>query len=195
MSCSALIRSAPWICTRWLRERLAETLAPVGPQGPPARRCARLVAVAPRARGSLLWTTGTSCVSANLSTMSPNTCPPSLQPLHRRPGGESRVRGAAAPVRGLAHLTLSSLRDGPLPLPPEGRRGVLARISAGENPPTELRLSAFVGDDGSIWSETALAAPVWQNLVRNCSLRRDELPIIGGENERCGHHAAAHVGR
>ena len=81
MSCSALIRSAPWICTRWRRERLAETLAPVGPQGPPARRCARLVAVAPRARGSLLWTTGTSCVSANLSTMSPNTCPPSPQPL------------------------------------------------------------------------------------------------------------------
>jgi hypothetical protein len=82
MSCSALIRSAPWICTRWRRERLAETLAPVGPQGPPARRCARLVAVAPRARGSLLWTTGTSCVSANLSTMSPKTCPPSPQPLH-----------------------------------------------------------------------------------------------------------------
>ena len=86
MSCSALIRSAPWICTRWRRERFAETLAPVGPQGPPARRCARLVAVAPRARGSLLWTTGTSCVSANLSTMSPNTCPPSPQPLQK--GGE-----------------------------------------------------------------------------------------------------------
>ena len=86
MSCSALIRSAPWICTRWRRERLAETLAPVGPQGPPARRCARLVAVAPRARGSLLWTTGTSCVSANLSTMSPNTCPPSPQPLHPQAG-------------------------------------------------------------------------------------------------------------
>ena len=82
MSCSALIRSAPWICTRWRRERFAETLAPVGPQGPPARRCARLVAVAPRARGSLLWTTGTSCARANLSTMSPNTCPPSPQPLH-----------------------------------------------------------------------------------------------------------------
>jgi hypothetical protein len=91
MSCSALIRSAPWICTRWLRERLAETLAPVGPQGPPARRCARLVAVAPRARGSLLWTTGTSCVSANLSTMSPNTCPPSLQPLQAGGEGKGRV--------------------------------------------------------------------------------------------------------
>jgi hypothetical protein len=33
MSCSALIRSAPWICTRWLRERLAETLAPGGSTG------------------------------------------------------------------------------------------------------------------------------------------------------------------
>ena len=98
MSCSALIRSAPWICTRWRRERLAETLAPVGPQGPPARRCARLVAVAPRARGSLLWTTGTSCARANLSTMSPNTCPPSPQPLHTAgEGGNPRiaVRGEA----------------------------------------------------------------------------------------------------
>ena len=35
------------------------------------------------------------------------------------------MRGAAEPVRGLAHLTLPSLRDGPLPLPPEGRRGAL----------------------------------------------------------------------
>ena len=43
------------------RQLLAETLAPVGPQGPPARRSARLVTVAARARGSLLWTTGTSC--------------------------------------------------------------------------------------------------------------------------------------
>src|SRR5712672_2552401 len=43
------------------RERLAEMLAPVGPQGPPARRSARLATVAARARGSLLWTTGTSC--------------------------------------------------------------------------------------------------------------------------------------
>ena len=89
MSCSALITSVPSICARWHRERLAETLAPVGPQGPPARRCARLVAVAPRARGSLLWTTGTSCVSANLSTMSPNTRPPSPQPLQGRRGGIS----------------------------------------------------------------------------------------------------------
>jgi hypothetical protein len=92
MSCSALIRSMPSICARRHRERLAETLAPVGPQGPPARRCARLVAVAPRARGSLLWTTGTSCVSANLSTMSPNTRPPSPRPLQG--GGEGGAREA-----------------------------------------------------------------------------------------------------
>jgi hypothetical protein len=98
MSCSALIRSAPWICTRWRRERLAETLAPVGPQGPPARRCARLVAVAPRARGSLLWTTGTSCARANLSTMSPNTCPPSPQPLHTAGEGAERNEAGEAPL-------------------------------------------------------------------------------------------------
>src|SRR5882757_3392864 len=51
----------PSIAALGRRERLAETLAPVGPQGPPARRSARLVTVAARARGSLLWTTGTSC--------------------------------------------------------------------------------------------------------------------------------------
>jgi hypothetical protein len=46
MSCSALIGSAPSICARRRRERLAKTLAPVGPQAPPALRSARLVAVA-----------------------------------------------------------------------------------------------------------------------------------------------------
>jgi len=93
MSCSALIRSAPSICARRRRERLAETLAPVGPQGPPARRCARLVAVAPRARGSLLWTTGTSCVSANPSTMSPNTRSQCLRPLHNAGEGGPSPQG------------------------------------------------------------------------------------------------------
>jgi hypothetical protein len=32
-------------------------------------------------------------------------------------------RGTDEPVRGAAHLTLPSPRDGSLPLPPEGRRG------------------------------------------------------------------------
>jgi hypothetical protein len=41
----------------------------------------------------------------------------------RRPGGEGRVGGACEPDGGGAHLTFPSLRDGPLPLPPEGRRG------------------------------------------------------------------------
>jgi hypothetical protein len=49
------------------RDRLTKTLAPVGPQGPPARRAAGRVAVATRARGSLLWTTGTSCAGAPTS--------------------------------------------------------------------------------------------------------------------------------
>src|SRR6266446_8732786 len=58
----------------------------------------------------------------------------------RQPGGEGRVRGADEPVLGTAHLTLpplsahacvrlsdgaSPMRQGPLPLPPEGRRGFL----------------------------------------------------------------------
>ena len=38
---------------------------------------------------------------------------------------EQQVAGNAGPVRGLAHLTLPSLRDRPLPLPPEGGRGAL----------------------------------------------------------------------
>src|SRR5689334_15782570 len=42
-----------------------------------------------------------------------------------RPGGEGGVRGADVPVPGPTHLTLPSLSDGPLPLPPEGRRGAL----------------------------------------------------------------------
>jgi hypothetical protein len=33
------------------------------------------------------------------------------------------VRGADVPVRGSAHLTLPSLSDGPLPLPPEALKG------------------------------------------------------------------------
>ena len=104
MSCSALIRSVPWSCARRHHERLAETLAPVGPQGPPARRCARLVAVAPRARGSLLWSTGTSCVSANLSTMSPNTRPPSPRPLQTQEGEmiDAAAPGSLGTVGGLA---------------------------------------------------------------------------------------------
>ena len=43
------------------RGRVRETLAPLGPQGPPTRRAVSLVGVTSRSRGSLLWTTGTSC--------------------------------------------------------------------------------------------------------------------------------------
>ncbi len=44
-------------------------------------------------------------------------------PLPPPAGGEGRVRGADEPVRGAAHLTLPSLREGPLPLPPKGGEG------------------------------------------------------------------------
>jgi hypothetical protein len=49
----------------------------------------------------------------------------------RRLGGEGRVRGADEPVHAPAHLTFPSLRDGPLPLPPEGRRGAFVATLAG----------------------------------------------------------------
>jgi hypothetical protein len=42
---------------------------------------------------------------------------------HRGPGGEGRVREANRRTLHAAHLTLPSLRDGSLPLPPGGRRG------------------------------------------------------------------------
>ena len=51
-----------------------------------------------------------------------------------RGGGEGRVRGADGRICGAAHLTFpgpswaeGSLAPGPLPLPPEGRRGALPR--------------------------------------------------------------------
>jgi hypothetical protein len=57
-------RALPPVGLRQRRRCLAETLAPVGPQGPPARRAARLVTLS---RGSLLWITGTSCAAAGIS--------------------------------------------------------------------------------------------------------------------------------
>jgi hypothetical protein len=42
----------------------------------------------------------------------------------RWPGGEGWARGADGLSCGAVHLTFPSLRDGPLPLPPRGRRGV-----------------------------------------------------------------------
>src|SRR5271170_7271613 len=95
-SCSALIGSAPWICERRRRERLAETLAPVGPQAPPAPSARCALDSASERRGALLWTTGTSGVRANLSIMSPNTRPLSPRPLQ---GGRGRGPDAAAAGR------------------------------------------------------------------------------------------------
>src|SRR6266850_7949242 len=61
-----------------------------------------------------------------------------LSSLSAPGGGEGRVRWRI-PERGAGtHLTLPSLRDGPLPLPPEGRRGaIVSKIyaSLGDDPP------------------------------------------------------------
>ena len=56
-------RALPWgrlVAPAWSRRR---TLAPVGPPAPPTRRAVKLATVAAPARGSPLWTTGTSCAS------------------------------------------------------------------------------------------------------------------------------------
>src|SRR4051812_25307369 len=42
-------------------------------------------------------------------------------------GGEGRGEVGISESFPVTHLTLPSLRDGPLPLPPEGRRGILHR--------------------------------------------------------------------
>jgi len=42
------------------------------------------------------------------------------------PGGEGWGEGADSRAPADTHLTLPSLREGPLPLHPEGRRGVYA---------------------------------------------------------------------
>jgi len=53
----------------------------------------------------------------------------SLSP--RWPGGEGRVRGADERSRGATHLTLPSLRDGPLLSPLKGAEGLRSRLSPG----------------------------------------------------------------
>ncbi len=59
------------------------------------------------------------------------------------------MRGADVPVRGPNHLTLPTLRGGPLPLPPEGRRGAL------DEPEPRL---AILGPP----AVTALMAELWR---------------------------------
>src|SRR5216683_2421696 len=128
MSCSAPTRSERSICARRHRERLTVTLAPVGPQAPPAPSARRALDGARERRGALLWTTGTSCVGANPSTMSPNTCPLSLRPLHI--AGEGAKRSEAGEGDG-AHPLLSPhvlLLKG---APPGGVDGVLALLESG----------------------------------------------------------------
>ena len=103
--------------THTLESRGAETLAPVGPQGPPTR------AAPPDswrslhgARGSLLWTTGTSCACANPSTMSPKTCPLSPGPLHNAGEGAERHRGERVRVTRYRFLTSPRSRSCPSPI-------------------------------------------------------------------------------
>jgi hypothetical protein len=46
-------------------------------------------------------------------------------PLPPLAGGEGWVRGVVAEILEAAHLTLPSLHDGPLPLPPMGGEGLV----------------------------------------------------------------------
>ena len=93
MSCSALIRSAPSICARRRRECRRETLAPVGPQGPPALRSARLVAVAALRAGPSYGLPGRAA--------SVPTCPLCLRtPVHHVPGPYTKPGEGDAQNRG-----------------------------------------------------------------------------------------------
>jgi hypothetical protein len=91
-----------WLPSFGLRgDRLTETHAPAGPQGPPARRAARLVAVATRARGSLLWTTGTSCAGAcNSRSRNQQTACHSRALSRHSPGTEHEGRGSTGSACG-----------------------------------------------------------------------------------------------
>src|SRR5262249_4849643 len=85
-------------------DRVAKTLAPVGPQGPPARRAARLVAVATRARGALLWTTGTRCAGAgNSRSCNQSTACHNRVPSRQSPGTK-HLRRESEEGRQLNHL-------------------------------------------------------------------------------------------
>src|SRR5882724_10462199 len=96
MSCSALIGSAPSICARRRRERLTKTLAPVGPQGPPALRSARLVAVA-------ALRAGPSCGLPGRAASVPTRPPCPRTPVHHLPGLYTRERGRGR-EGALAHI-------------------------------------------------------------------------------------------
>jgi hypothetical protein len=88
---------------RQRRDCVAATLAPVGPQGPPARRAARLAGVGSRARGSLpglrrgrlYGLTGTSCASSRVRR---RCCSISIACRNRPPSRQSsetkHLRGA-----------------------------------------------------------------------------------------------------
>ena len=94
MSCSAPITSAPSICPRRRREQLAETLAPVGPQGPPTRAAPPDLWRSLRsARGSLLWTTRGRAASVSTRPLCPRT------PVHHLSGLYTmRARGCIDPA-------------------------------------------------------------------------------------------------
>src|SRR6266851_1713264 len=73
----------------------------------------------------------------------------------RWPGGEGRVRGAGEPVCGAAHLTLPSLREGPLPLPLKGGEGLV--------PPSEA-----LNEDGAARNRGRLEAVRCHGGGRGC---------------------------
>jgi hypothetical protein len=98
-----------WVGLLQRRDRVRQTLAPVGPQGPPARRAARLAGVASRSRGSLLWATGTSCALTVISrsckklTACHNRAPSRQSPetKHLRRGDENRRTVNRSPLHWL----------------------------------------------------------------------------------------------
>jgi triphosphatase len=86
-----------------------------------------------------------------LAHKSPNRAARSLS----RIGGEGRGEGADSEALADTHLTLPPLRDGPLPLPPKGRRGQ-ERTAAGAAAPVAAAHAATVDLDPGLSGDAAL---------------------------------------
>ena len=115
-----------------------------------------------------------------------------LSPL--RPGGEGQTEGGRDWGSG-AHLTLPSLRAGPLPLPPEGRRGASA---AGPDQKSGDRLDRLLRRRQADAQQGLLAQPRQpferHRQMRTALVRRHRVDLVDDHGSRRRQHFAAGFG-